>query len=590
MFEYWKTYFSVLGKRKTVLPAIMALFLLSSMLDLIGIGLVGPYIALLQTPDVNPDNRLLAFFTRLLGGPISSSIYFVGMGILLAFVLKGIFAVLIHGVIIRFSYEHQRSLRTRLMSAYQSMPFSFHLQTSSSTLINAVNNHTTVYASSTLVASLRLMAELVVCITIGVLLVATDATAAVLICSILLTVLFVVYFLTKKIIANLGRRLADTMGELLKSVSEGLGGLKEVKILGREAFFLKRVDDAAMRYADAGTKYYSLQIVPRYLIEIVIVGFFVAFTSLKISEQGHGPAALSTLGVFAVAALRMIPSFTVIMASVNNMKMSTPILYDLAADLRETAKSSARGLAELPLRVESAEPRAPDPLKDVEIKDIWFTYPGSEVASLKGITLSFERGQSVGLMGRSGAGKTTLADLLLGFVQPNSGTIMRNGRSIHEDIHGWRQEVAYIPQDIFITDDTLRRNIALGVEDCDIDSELLQGAIKLAQLEDVVSRLERGVDTRLGESGVKLSGGQKQRVALARAFYHRREIVVMDEATSALDTETEDAVVAAIAALKGSVTLIVIAHRLTTLRHCDMIIKLEDGKVVAVGEYSEVIQ
>ena len=589
MRKYLKTYFSVLGKRKTMLPALVMLFLFSSMLDLIGIGLIGPYITLIQAPDANPDNPVISALGHVIGTPNSTSIQLVGLAIFLIFVVKGIFAVSVHAVIVRFAYGHQRALRTRLMSAFQAMPYAFHLRTSSANLINAINNHTTVYTISTLVASLKLLAELIVCSVIGALLFATDALAAIGIASILTFVLMFLYYLTKGIISDLGRRAADSMGELLKSVSEGLGGLKEIKVLGREAFFLDRVDLASRRYADAGTKYYSLQIVPRYLIEIVVVGFFVAFSSFMMTQNGGATETFSTLGIFAVAALRIIPSFTAIMSGINNMKMSAPMLYDLAANLHETNQDHLRAGRELHQPTIKVGEHLESQFNLIQVKDVWFTYPGSELASVRGVTFDIEQGQSIGLMGRSGAGKSTLVDILIGFAEPDSGAICRDGSSIYEEIAEWRREVAYIPQDIFITDDTLKRNIALGIDDDDIDEGRLRSAIKLAQLEDVVADLDKGVNSELGEDGAKLSGGQKQRVALARAFYHQRAIVVMDEATSALDTETEDAVVEAISALKGEMTLIVIAHRLTTLRNCDKILKLERGEIIASGKYSEVV-
>jgi len=403
-------------------------------------------------------------------------------------------------------------------------------------------------------------------------------------------VLLLVYFLTKGIISALGRRLADSMGELLKSVSEGLGGWKEIKVLGREHFFLERVDLASRGYADAGSKYYSLQIVPRYLIEIVIIGFFVGFSSFMVTTSGQGTETFATMGIFAVAALRLIPSFTSIMSSINNMKMSAPMLYDLAASLNETNQKKGLQGGGVSEAETSVGPQVTSEFNLIKVKDVWFTYPGSDSASIRGASFDIKRGQSIGLMGRSGAGKSTLGDILLGLLVPDSGNILIDGYSIYNNIASWHKEIAYIPQKIFITDDTLQRNIALGIEDAHIDHALLKTAIELAQLADVVIDLDGGVNARLGEGGLKLSGGQQQRVALARAFYHRRKIVVMDEATSALDTETEDAVVQAISALKGDMTLIVIAHRLTTLRNCDTIIKMEKGRVIASGRYSDIVQ
>jgi ATP-binding cassette, subfamily B, bacterial PglK len=343
---------------------------------------------------------------------------------------------------------------------------------------------------------------------------------------------------------------------------------------------------------------------PRIIIEALLITFLVAFASISQLFFNRNIEELSSvLGVFAIASIRLIPSVSGIVGEISSLQNNSFILDKLYMDLKEI-DSTVR-----PLEVESSGIRNDKNKKmisypitfnqpsnsamkfdnEVTLQSIVYRYPQAQEDSLKGVSLTLKKGKSIALVGKSGAGKTTLADIILGLLTPSTGDILVDGQSIYANLRGWQNLIGYIPQSIFLMDDTIERNIAFGVPDELIDAKRLYKAIQSAQLEDLIHQLPEGIKTITGERGVRLSGGQRQRIGIARALYHEREILVLDEATSALDTETENLVSEAIRALGGTKTLIIIAHRLSTIEHCDRIYMLEEGRVTHTGTYREVI-
>ncbi|MEM8614686.1 MAG: ATP-binding cassette domain-containing protein, partial [Cyanobacteria bacterium P01_H01_bin.105] len=304
----------------------------------------------------------------------------------------------------------------------------------------------------------------------------------------------------------------------------------------------------------------------------------------------------SVLGIYALASIRMLPAISNSITGINQLRNTSYTVHQIYSELRglEEAQASgkSRSIAQSLLKLSPIQ-RATSKVmpfdQKIELQNLVYRYPGASEDSLQDISLTLNKGESIAFIGKSGAGKTTLIDIFLGLLEPQFGDLTADGCSIYEDIRGWQNLIGYIPQSIFLMDETLERNIAFGVPDHLIDSERLQRAIAAAQLQEVVERLPEGVYTKVGERGVLLSGGQRQRVGIARALYHEREILVLDEATAALDNETERLVTEAIKALSGKKTIITIAHRLSTIQHCDRIYLLEYGKVIKYGTYDEVV-
>jgi len=295
-------------------------------------------------------------------------------------------------------------------------------------------------------------------------------------------------------------------------------------------------------------------------------------------------SVMAMVGMFAAAGARLLPTMTQIMSTINQVRgysHHTKIVYDELVELDCIMHDSE-------IQQSLATQRGKQEFSCISLHNVTYQYPAAMYSAINNVTLAFCKGQSIGLIGPSGAGKSTLVNLILGFLEPEQGELLVDGNKI-ENLRAWLNNFAYIPQSIFLLDDSMRRNIALGIDDDKIDEARIRNAVQMAQLTEVVLQLPKGLDTLIGENGVRLSGGQRQRVALARAFYHERDIIVMDEATSSLDNETESEVINTVKRLKGNKTLIVIAHRLTTVEHCDVLYRLEKGSITAMGSFEEVV-
>ena len=590
MASYLHKYFYVLGDKKAQLWLLVVFFLISSVFELLSIGLVGPFVAAVASPDVLLQYPMWGQYKGIFGIETDSgALLFLGFIIIAAFYFKGVVSYWVYTKIINYAYHHQKHLRALLMTCYQAMPYQFHINRNSASIINVINNHVMVFTNGLLVSSVRMVADVIVFLVIMGLLLYTNWIATIFLGVLLLVVLILFNYFLKYAIEKTGKDLADASRDIIKNVSQGISGFKEIRVLGREQYFSDQVFEYSDKYSSAGEKYYALQILPRYLIESVMVTFVIGLAIGAIYFDENIEYFMATLGVFSMAALRLMPSSIVITAGVNNILNTKHVLNELYNDLKEVSESKCH------YQLSSKQHEIHDSYEgftfnqSIVLDKVYFQYPGAEQKAIDGISFCINKGQSVGLIGSSGAGKTTLIDLILGLYAPQVGDILVDDMSIYANTRAWLDKVAYIPQEVFLIDDTLRNNIALGVEEHKINDEKLLIALEMAQLQDVVDKLPVGINTHVGEKGVRLSGGQRQRVALARAFYHNRDVIVMDEATAALDNETEKEVVKAIEGLKGETTLIVIAHRLSTVAQCDVIYKLESGRVVDSGSYERVV-
>jgi ATP-binding cassette subfamily C protein len=357
--------------------------------------------------------------------------------------------------------------------------------------------------------------------------------------------------------------------------------VKEVKLTGRERFFLAQFDDRVARATRLRARYISVAAALRMGVETVFVCGLLAVSLLLTLRTGA--AALPLLGLFAYAGFRVIPSANRIMLHIGTLRYSRAWIHELRADLTAlpaSAPAAGAGGGVEPIRF----------TRSLAFERVAYAYAGGGEAVLSGVELTIARGESIGIVGPSGAGKSTLVDLLLGLLEPTAGRITVDGRNITSALASWQRHIGYVAQEPFLLDDTLRRNVAFGIADAEVDDRRVTAAIELARLGDLVGGLREGLDTRLGERGTRLSGGQRQRVAIARALYHDPEVLVFDEATSALDSTTERELIDSLEALRGVKTLVVIAHRLSTVRRCDRLALLRDGRVAAVGPYDELLE
>lgn len=575
MREYARQFLYVLGDARRRLPAVLGLMFASAGLDLVGLGLIVPLIIALggAASDQAGAFPLWLPFDALTDPWIVTAIC---AGLATAFVLKGFAAVRVQRAIVTFSDRHRSELMSRLMASYLAQPYEFHLRRNSAEAVERILNTSYEYATRTLGASLRIVVDaLTLLVIIGFL---SAANWVVLLLLVVPLAIAMVLFVraTRARTARAGEEVSVTSTELVRVVNHAVGAIREVRVLGVEQSTLADLRVQADRLAEASAGFSALLAIPRVVVEAMMVALFAGLTLLAVWNYVEGSSIFLVLGVLGFAAMRVMPGVTSLIGSINALIHSREALRLLYEDLRAPSA---------PLAAPRRSGGAARGFRHVRIEDVTYAYPGESRPAVAGLSMAFGAGQAIGIVGRSGAGKSTAVDLLLGLLRPGSGRILVDGRDIQEDLRAWMDVVAYIPQSVFLTDDSLVHNIAFGQDAASVDRARLEMAVRASQLDELVRDLPRGLDTVVGERGVRLSGGQRQRVALARALYFDRELIVMDEATSALDTETEREVIRAIGALHGKKTLVIIAHRISTLKGCDAIFALEGGRVREVTSY-----
>ena len=584
MRQYFHEILYLLGGDRRKLPWMILLFLASSMLDLVGLSMVAPYIALL----VNPESFIqgpVGHFLKRVGFSMETKdlLIFGGIGLLGIFLFKAITGMFINIIILRFSWDRQTKLRTYLMKSYQQMPYTDYLLRNSSEYIQTIHGMVGQFVGGVIQPLLRILSEGIVGLVILSLLAWTNFPALALLVVMLSTMLITYDRLIRRRIKLFGQWANEGSIRLIHGIHEGIEGFKEIRILGKDSYFRQTVREGAAESADNQLKSQILSSAPRYLLEFVMIAFVVLFVIGSVTLGVDLQMLVPILGLFVVAALRLTPSVNQLINSIVRIRLGRYATSRIYADLKLLERHN-------PEHIQHATKHKVESFSNLILNGLSFRYPNAKGWALKDLSMSIHIGESIGLIGPSGSGKTTLVDVLLGLLEPQKGELLYNGHLLKDALTNWRSQVAYLPQQIFLIDNTLRCNVALGLYDPEIDDLRLHEVLKQARLTEVVKQLPQGINTMLGERGVRLSGGQRQRVALARAFYHGRSVLVMDEATSSLDQETEREIVEEIKHIKGQKTLIVIAHSLSTVQHCDRIYRLEKGRIVEEGSYEQVIQ
>ncbi|WP_342586718.1 ABC transporter ATP-binding protein [Limnoraphis robusta] len=571
----------------------LVLFTFVSTIEVIGIGLIGPFISLASRPEaVVKESSQIAWLYKQLGfTQPSQMVAFIGILVIIIFCVKSLISWSIQSYIFKYSYIQRGRLVSKLMTAYIEAPYTFYLSKNSAHLIDHIVGETTKFADAVLSTLLSSTANFITLIAISVLLCFASPLAVASLIFIMLPLIFLFNAFKDKV-RFWGKELYEANQGIIRGVNHGLGGFKETRIIGCGPYFEQECTLQAQRYADASIGFYAFKLSPRFITETMLVVFLVGFTSINLFLNRDMSELTSTLSIFALASIRLIPAFSNLTSGLSVLKNSSYALNQLYTDLKEleTLESDPSFHQEQHSHSSLTEANHTIPFEQKIVLDqVTYSYPKTSEIALEKISMTLEKGQSIAFIGKSGAGKTTLVDVILGLLVPQSGDIQVDGQSIYKNLRSWQNLIGYIPQSIFLIDDTLERNIAFGLPDHLIDENKLNKAIEGAQLKEVVANLPEGMKTRVGERGVRLSGGQRQRVGIARALYHEREILVLDEATSALDNETETLVTEAIKSLSGAKTMIIIAHRLTTVEHCNFIYRLEKGRVVESGSYKEVV-
>jgi ABC-type bacteriocin/lantibiotic exporter with double-glycine peptidase domain len=586
----------ILNKDIKGFTLVLLAFLLESLLETISIGLIGPYISLAANPSfIDKSALLLSLFTKL-NVTQKEFVALIGAGIAVTFVIKSILYFFSQLAIFKFSFGLQQKIELRLFKAYLLAPYTFYLGKNSSSIIKNISLETHNFSHNFLIPILQAITNLITVILLTTLLGCTNLLLLSIILGGILPV-FILFILFRKKIKHWGEEGSSAIQGMIRTVNHGLGSFKETRVLGCEFYFLEQMEEETRKLELSQLPYHVSQRVPRILLEALLIIPLVVFVSIAQFSESNNQSLIATLSIFAVAAIRLMPAASHFLISLGSIQSSTHILDTLYHDLKtlEQHKDSDQLFSDTstPANVALAHDRTseyqPYSFTDrISLDKVVYRYPESADPALIDISLEIRKGESIGLIGKSGSGKTTLVDVILGLLKPESGMIYIDNISIHNNIRALQSLIGYIPQSIFLTDDTIGRNIAFGVPDHLISKEKLEKSIALAQLQELVEQLPNGVQTVVGERGIRLSGGQRQRIGIARVLYHEKEILVLDEATSALDGETEAAISEAIQNLSGIKTLIIIAHRLTTIQHCDVVYTLDKGRIIKAGSYQDV--
>jgi ABC-type multidrug transport system fused ATPase/permease subunit len=583
MQQYLKEILFLVGDKKQAIWMVF-LFSIGASLDILGLSLIAPYVSLIINPDLIKDGYLFTLLSSAFKDPTSDQLLIIiGILILIIFMIKILFTILINWSILKFSYGKGAQIRTSLMSVYQNLPYSEFLSRNSSEYIHAVQILSSQFSQFLIPTVFRFISEGAVALSILLFLAWLDIYLLAIVLILILGFIFFYDQIFKSRVTQYGKLVNKQQTSMVQTINESVQGFTEIRVLGKEEYFRSNLLNRAQEYANTYAKMQLVTMIPRYMMEYIFFIFVVTTVLLSIYMDKDMQIVATTLSVFSIAALRLMPIANTFSSGISDLRFlrdATSLLYK---DLSKGKNLNGGNINT------SAAQKNTDKFKTLSLDNVSFYYDDENLIALKNISIAIHAGDSIGIIGTTGSGKTTLINIFLGLLKPTSGAIYVNDVPLESNIDALIKNTAYIPQNMFLLDDTMRENIALGVKSDEIDEKRVIAALKKASLFNFVDNLPNGLNTYVGENGIKLSGGQRQRLALARAIYHERSVLVMDESTSALDNQTEQEIINEIKSLKRKKTIIIIAHRLTTIQHCDCIYRIENGKIIEQGSYKEVV-
>jgi ABC-type multidrug transport system fused ATPase/permease subunit len=561
---------------------LLGLMFLASFFEAAGLAMIPAFITLVIKPSALSENRWVGEW--FVGLPDKSSVHLMlwASGAFLVFlVFKNLFLTFVFYVQTRIVMSQRVRLGDRMFKTYQSAPYEWHLQHSSSELMRSIQNDTAQVLNGVFMPFLDLIMSIIMTgIIIAVMVLSTPGVALL---SFMVTGvgLFVVISVFKKQLQRTSLVIWDESMEMIKAIQQGFGALIDARIIGCENFLSKAYKSSLARMAKAQTRQNTIQKSTPYTMETFAILGLIIILLLLIQSKNSLDAVLPTITLLGVATIRLKQLASQIANCFNQMNASRASIPGIVTDLRELEAIDSKR------RAKASSAQVIGNFNSLRLENVNYTYPNTEKLAVRNISLELKSGESIAFVGPTGCGKSTLVNLILGLLEPHSGHIKVNELDIYQNIEGWRAHLGYIPQSIYLIDDTVRLNVAFGMPQKRVNEEQLWTALRSARLDEFVMTLPKGLDTIVGERGVRLSGGQRQRLGIARALYPNPEVLVMDEATSALDNKTEEEVMEAIQALKHGRTLIIIAHRLTTVEDCDRLYFLRAGQIENVGTYDE---
>ncbi len=566
-------------KQKGQLVLLAVLILIGGVVETLGVSMMIPVISVILKPE--------SLHRQIDKYPVLKSVI-EGMGLdsdlklasalliilIILFIFKNLYLLFLVYKQNTFISHARNDMISRVMREFLNRPYEDYLGADIPTVFRITDSD--IPKTFTLMLSiLSLTTEMVVSICLGIVLLFVNWQMTALILVVLAVLTLIITKILKPRLNVIGRRNQETQSRIAKWRLQAIYGLKDVKVLNRQDFFIRNYYEQGKIGADIDRNYVVMNNIPRLLIETVFIAVVLLYVLFYLLSGGDATSLLPQITAFGMAAIRIMPSANRINTYLTQIAYNQYSLDFVYNNLTESMKTDKAMRAE---RAAIAGP-ALHLEKEIQMKDIVFAYPDSEVNIFSGANMTIKKGQSVGLMGPSGAGKSTIVDILLGLLHVKSGDILCDGSNIFSNYESWLAQIGYIPQSIYLVDESIRENIAFGIDAEEIDDDRIWEVMEEAQLSDFVKSLPEGLDTKIGDRGVRLSGGQRQRIGIARALYHNPEILVFDEATSALDNETEAAVMEAINSFHGRKTMIIIAHRLNTIENCDVIYEVKDEKI-----------
>lgn len=557
-------------KQRMQLVRLTFIILIDALVELLGVSIIVPFIDMISNPEQINKYPILSDLAAWMQMPWTSFIVVVCIGIAIVYVIKNVILIYVCNEQFKFTYHGQRNLSNYFMRLYLDEDYTFHLQHNSAELMRDISNDTSMFYS-TVLAYLQFITESFVCTVLIVYLLYKDSLITLGV-AVILAVIFLLFMKGyKKSLEKLGNERRFYTFKMTQAMQQGFGGIKEIKVAGTEDYFQNEFCVANKKFTDALCKNLFLNSLPKPVMEAICIGSVMGIIAIKLILGAEPENFVPTLAVFAVAAFRLLPSVNKMASYIGTIMHSGVVVDDMY--------SRIRGAEEM-LRKEENEYKTREIAFDngISVRNVTFKYPDADTNVLENVNLSIDKNEAVAFVGKSGAGKTTIVDLILGLLVPTIGTIEVDDWNIGQNRKAWLSKVGYIPQNIYMLDDTIRNNITFGRITYTEDD--VWKALEEAQLAEFVRSLPDELDTVIGEQGDRLSGGQRQRIGIARALIRKPELLVLDEATSALDGETEKAVMESVEHLHGKMTMIIIAHRLSTIEKCDYIYRVENKKVI----------
>ena len=586
MFDSLKKVYKLLPRSdKYKFLFLFFMMIIASFIELLGIGIIPAFIITIADSDVVFSYPYVGDLLHLIGIQTSKQlITFSAILLMVIYFIKNAYLILYNYVKVKFVKKRLVILQNRLFKAYLTAPYTYYINQNSAILLRNVTSEVNKVITGTLLPLLEIiLSTMMGLFIIGSLLYLEPLITVVAIVVMLGGGLFFLN-ITRDKIKDAGRQDRRARASMNKVVLQALGAFKDTRVLKREKMFLDQYDKFAFQSVRANIYKSVVGAFPKSIIELLLVLGILSITLIMVWEGREFSVIMPILVLFGVAGVKMMPIFITVIKVSNDLRYNAASVEVVYRDLKYLEKEYfefKKDLLDDTKRLELNH--------EITLKNVSFHYPGTNEVVVDNVSLTIPKGSAIAFVGSSGAGKTTIVDIILGLLEPGSGSVEVDGVNIQDNIHGWMENIGYIPQSIYLLDDKIFKNIAFGIPVDELDDFKLNAAIDAAQLKELVEKIPGGINSKIGEKGIRLSGGQQQRIGIARALYNNPQVLIMDEATSALDNLTEKVVIESIERLRGDRTIIMIAHRLTTVQNCDMIYMMKDGKIVNQGTYEELL-